>query len=202
LAVVFRGLASAVVALGALAPALPLASGPVHQNFYQWGPGISAAPVPASWEHVDRLEEVLISHGVPVVYRDSCPEGLEGLYDPRQNEIMMCRNTMPHRSENYWNTLAHESVHVMQVCRNASPLSVGLDEIQEAMLSSTPQREKLYILTAYPPEQRLYELEARWVANTFAPDAVTDLLADSCTASASRPATQALLPSLLDSSGV
>ena len=66
---VFRGLAAAVVALGAFAPALPLASGPAHQNYYQWGPGISAAPVTASWGQVDRLEEVLISHGVPVVYR-------------------------------------------------------------------------------------------------------------------------------------
>ena len=90
---------------GAFVPALPLAGGPAHQNYYQWGPGISAAPVTASWGQVERLEEVLISHGVPVVYRDSCPEGLEGLI--RVERILMCRNTMPYRSENYWNTLAH-----------------------------------------------------------------------------------------------
>jgi hypothetical protein len=104
---------------------------------------------------------------------------------------------MPDRSANYWNTLAHESVHVMQVCRNASPLSMGLKGIQREMLDDTPQQEKMYILSAYPPEQRLFELEARWVANNFEPPAVINLLKDSCMAAANRPATRSLLPALL-----
>ena len=199
---VVRATLATLAVLGACCVApLPLEGALGQRAYHQWGPGVSAAPVPAGWHHVEGLEVVLTSHGVPVVYRDNCPDGLEGLYDPRGNQVLMCRNTMPNTPENYWNTLAHESVHVMQVCRDASPLSVGLERVQAKMLEGTPEREKLYIISAYPPEQRLYELEARWVANTFDPDAVIRLLDDSCTASASRPTTQALLSTLLASAG-
>ncbi|MDA7985379.1 MAG: hypothetical protein MPI81_00950 [Synechococcus sp. H1_metabat_bins_2.tsv.006] len=180
-----------------MASAVPVAQGTAREAFHQWGSQISAAPVPARWGQVQELEQVLAVQGVPVEYRDNCPAGLEGLYDPRLNKVLMCTNTMPDRSANYWNTLAHESVHVMQVCRNASPLSSGLKGIQREMLDATPQQEKMYILSAYPPEQRLFELEARWVANNFDPPAVINLLKDSCMAAANRPATHNLLPALL-----
>ena len=194
---VYRALAVSIAVVGALASAVPVAQGTAREAFHQWGPQISAAPVPARWGQVQQLEQVLAMQGVPVEYRDNCPAGLEGLYDPRQNKVLMCTNTMPDRSANYWNTLAHESVHVMQVCRNASPLSMGLKGIQREMLDDTPQQEKMYILSAYPPEQRLFELEARWVANNFEPPAVINLLKDSCMAAANRPATRSLLPALL-----
>ncbi|MEC8605344.1 MAG: hypothetical protein VYB57_01080 [Cyanobacteriota bacterium] len=194
---VFRALAASIAVFGALASAVPVAQGTAREAFHQWGSQISAAPVPARWGQVQELEQVLAVQGVPVEYRDNCPAGLEGLYDPRLNKVLMCTNTMPDRSANYWNTLAHESVHVMQVCRNASPLSSGLKGIQREMLEATPQQEKMYILSAYPPEQRLFELEARWVANNFDPPAVINLLKDSCMAAANRPATHHLLPALL-----
>ena len=78
----------------------------------------------------------------------------------------------------------------------------GLKGIQREMLEATPQQEKMYILSAYPPEQRLFELEARWVANNFDPPAVINLLKDSCMAAANRPATHNLLPALLSTANL
>jgi hypothetical protein len=153
------------------------------------------APVPASWNDVRRLEKALARRQVTVVYSDRCPKGLEGMYDHRVSRLLMCRNTMPNRPEHHWNTLAHEAVHVMQICRQAAPLSSGQEQIQAQLLAAMAPREKLHILAAYPPEQRLYELEARWVANTVPPAAVLELLERSC--GPVRPDTSQLLAPLL-----
>lgn len=174
---------------------------PIQGNFQQLGGGF-ATPVPASWEHLHQLEQRLAFHGVKVVHSNRCPKGLEGLYDHRIAQVLMCRNTMPAQPETHWNTLAHESVHVMQICREAAPLSKGLDQLQQKMLASTPAPEKLHILSSYPPEQRLYELEARWVANTFPPETVMALLDLSCGRPGRRQATHTLLPRLVQESGV
>lgn len=196
-----RALLASLIAAASLVPALPL-NGQSQSGIYrQWASGTDA-PVPASWDQVNQLQESLVAQGLRVVHSDSCPRGLEGLYDHRIGQVLMCNNTMPNRPENHWNTLAHESVHVMQICREGSPLSKGLMQLQQRMLSTTPVQEKLHILSSYPPEQRLYELEARWVANTFPPQAVLNLLQSSCANSAARPPTQTLLPTLLSTSGL
>jgi len=156
---------------------------------------LAEAPVRATWGDVRRLEQALARRQVAVVYSDRCPKGLEGMYDPRVSRLLMCRNTMPNLPESHWNTLAHEAVHVMQICRQAAPLSSGQEQIQARLLAAMAPREKLHILAAYPPEQRLYELEARWVANTVPPAAVMELLERSC--GAVRPDTSQLLAPLL-----
>ncbi len=142
--------------------------------------GAAPEPPPLGWEQVRRLERSLQLLGVNVLHSNRCARGLEGLYDHRITQVLLCENTMPNQPESHWNTLAHESVHVMQICRQALPLTRGLDQLQQKMLAATAPQEKLHILSAYPPEQRLYELEARWVANTMDPDAVIRLLERSC----------------------
>jgi hypothetical protein len=186
-----RALLALLVALMALGEGL---AKPIR--FHQMGSGF-AAPVPASWEHLQQLEFRLAFHGVKVVHSSRCPKGLEGLYDHRIGQVLMCKNTMPAQAEIHWNTLAHEAVHVMQICRQSAPLSKGLDQLQQKMLDSTPAPEKLHILSAYPPEQRLYELEARWVANTFPPETVMALLDLSCGRPGRRQPTHTLLPQLM-----
>jgi len=186
-----RALLVSFLAAASLGSALPL-----QGAFHQLSAGFPT-PVAASWLQLQELEQRLALHGVKVVHSNSCPKGLEGLYNHRIGQILMCKNTMPPQAETHWNTLAHESVHVMQICREAAPLSKGLDQLQQKMMASTPAQEKLHIFSAYPPDQRLYELEARWVANTFPPDTVMALLDLSCGRPGRRQPTHTLLPQLM-----
>ena len=65
---VFRALAVSIAVFGALASAVPVAQGTAREAFHQWGPQISAAPVPARWGQVQELEQVLALQGLSLIH--------------------------------------------------------------------------------------------------------------------------------------
>ena len=76
---------------------------------------LSAGPASArSWDAIDALRDRLTRAGVRVVQQDCSRRGLQGLYHPRSDSVVVCRS---HRTPaQVWDTLAHEATHRMQRC--------------------------------------------------------------------------------------
>jgi len=70
-----RALLVSFLAAASLGSALPL-----QGVFHQLSAGFPT-PVAASWLQLQELEQRLALHGVKVVHSNSCPKGLEGLYN-------------------------------------------------------------------------------------------------------------------------
>ena len=124
---------------------------------------VAAASVPVqarSWADVDALRWRLERNGVRVSQVD-CQRGLQGAYDSRRNNLVVCR---AHRTPGQvWNTLAHEAAHRMQDCAGGP---ISKPEFTRTMLN-TLQRyspEDVASLRAYPKRQHRSEIEARYTA--------------------------------------
>jgi hypothetical protein len=114
-----------------------------------------------SWQAIDQLRLVLQRAGVPVVQKDCGSRGLQGLYHPASDTIVVCR---VHRNPAaVWNTLAHEATHRMQACRGSA---ITDPRHHRAMAATLARRspEDLASLRLYPPQERIGELEARYTA--------------------------------------
>ena len=125
-------------------------------------PLIAAIPVrAASWEAIDVLRDRLTRAGVRVVQRDCSQRGLQGLYHPSSDTLVVCRS---HRSPaQVWDTLAHEATHRMQRCAGG-PISHS--KHHRAMYSALARSHPAEVrsLRVYPRRQQLSELEARYTA--------------------------------------
>ena len=124
---------------------------------------VAAASVPVqarSWADVDALRWRLERNRVRVSQVD-CQRGLQGAYDSRRNNLVVCR---AHRTPGQvWNTLAHEAAHRMQDCAGGP---ISKPEFTRTMLN-TLQRyspEDVASLRAYPKRQHRSEIEARYTA--------------------------------------
>ncbi|MFM7676726.1 MAG: hypothetical protein ACKO5F_14375 [Synechococcus sp.] len=114
-----------------------------------------------SWQAIDQLRQVLQRAGVPVVQRDCGSRGLQGLYHPSSDTIVVCR---VHRDPAaVWNTLAHEATHRMQACRGGAITDPRHHRAMAAALARRSPQD-LASLKMYPPQERIGELEARYTA--------------------------------------
>ena len=136
---------------------------PVRFLFWFGLLSVAAASVPVqarSWADVDALRWRLERNGVRVSQVD-CQRGLQGAYDSRRNNLVVCR---AHRTPGQvWNTLAHEAAHRMQDCAGGP---ISKPEFTRTMLN-TLQRyspEDVASLRAYPKRQHRSEIEARYTA--------------------------------------
>ena len=123
---------------------------------------LTASPALAvSWESIDVLRNRLTRAGVTVVQRNCSRRGLQGLYHPRSDTVVVCRT---HRSPaQVWDTLAHEATHRMQRCVGG-PISNRRHHraMYSALARSHPAEVRS--IRRYPRQQQLAELEARYTA--------------------------------------
>ncbi|MCP9839785.1 hypothetical protein KBY93_03940 [Synechococcus sp. J7-Johnson] len=139
---------------------------------------LAAAPAKAldHWRAFDILRDRLAANGVRVKQRDCGQRGLQGLYHPSSETIVVCR--VHSDPVAVWNTLAHEATHRMQVCRGGP---ITDPRHHRAMAATLANRAPLEwrSLQSYPPRERLSELEARYTAQ-LPPDQVIQLFDRYC----------------------
>ena len=141
------------------------------------GTANAQTPPAGSWQAIDSLREQLEARGVRVV-QDDCRRlpNVLGLYHSGSDRIVICRAHGDPAA--VWDTLAHEATHRMQACRGGSLTRPDLQPAMARTLART-HPEELASLRAYPPEQRLAELEARYTAK-LQPGQVLHLLQRYC----------------------
>ncbi len=136
---------------------------PVRCLFWFGLLSVAAASVPVqarSWADVDALRWRLERNGVRVSQVD-CQRGLQGAYDSRRNNLVVCR---AHRTPGQvWNTLAHEAAHRMQDCAGGP---ISKPEFTRTMLNTLRRYspDDVASLRAYPKQQHRSEIEARYTA--------------------------------------
>ncbi|WP_255477384.1 hypothetical protein [Synechococcus sp. BIOS-U3-1] len=114
-----------------------------------------------SWEAIDVLRNKLLQAGVRVVQKDCSQRGLQGLYHPSSDTLVVCRS---HRSpDQVWDTLAHEATHRMQRCAGGP---ISNQKHHRAMYSALARSHPAEVrsIRVYPRQQQLAELEARYTA--------------------------------------
>lgn len=138
---------------------------------------VAGSPVEArSWLAIDALRTRLSREGVRVVQRDCPQRGLQGLYHPHSDTLVVCRS---HRNAaQVWDTLAHEATHRMQQCAGGSITRRDQHRVMFAALNRSHPAE-IASLRAYPRAEQLAELEARYTAK-LPPDQVLQLFDRYC----------------------
>ena len=123
---------------------------------------MSAGPASSrSWDAIDALRDRLTRAGVRVVQQDCSRRGLQGLYHPRSDSVVVCRS---HRTPaQVWDTLAHEATHRMQRCAGGSITDRRHHRAMYAALSRS-HPDEVRSMRGYPRQQQLAELEARYTA--------------------------------------
>jgi len=113
------------------------------------------------------LFNALKESGVPVVngsdWEQCVPSEdtyLAGFYIPRFDVIVLCPNSP---APDLLGTLVHEAVHAVQDCRAGQDNSVLIHHATQDMINELPQSELDTINNLYPPEERLDEVEARYL---------------------------------------
>ena len=127
-----------------------------------WGASLTAEPAGAtSWDAIDALRDKLTQAGVRVVQQGCSRRGLQGLYHPSSDTLVVCR---AHRTPaEVWDTLAHEATHRMQRCVGG-PIT---DQRHHRAMYTALSRQhpgELRSIRVYPRQQQLAELEARYTA--------------------------------------
>lgn len=114
-----------------------------------------------SWEAIDALRGRLTRAGVRVVQQDCSRRGLQGLYHPRSDTLVVCRS---HQTPaQVWDTLAHEATHRMQTCAGG-PITDQRHHRSMAAALMRNHPSEFRSMRAYPRNQQLSELEARYTA--------------------------------------
>ena len=114
-----------------------------------------------SWEAIDALRGRLTRAGVRVVQQDCSRRGLQGLYHPRSDTLVVCRS---HQTPSQvWDTLAHEDTHRMQTCAGG-PITDQRHHRSMAAALMRNHPSEFRSMRAYPRNQQLAELEARYTA--------------------------------------
>ena len=114
-----------------------------------------------SWEAIYVLRNKLLQAGVRVVQKDCSQRGLQGLYHPSSDTLVVCRS---HRSpDQVWDTLAHEATHRMQRCAGGP---ISNQKHHRAMYSALARSHPAEVrsIRVYPRQHQLAELEARFTA--------------------------------------
>ncbi len=133
-------------------------------------PWVLLSPAPGhaqTWAAIDALRNKLTAHGVRVLQRDCSRRGLQGAYHPKSDTLIVCRN---HRNAaQVWNTLAHEATHRMQSCSGGS-ITHPEHHLMMSQVLRREARQEWRSIMAYPRNQHVAELEARYTARLPAHD--------------------------------
>ena len=121
------------------------------------------------------LYNALDAVNVPVIDGfdwDQCEPGeryyTAGFYVPAHNFIVLCTNT---EAPDILGTFTHEAVHAVQDCRAGLENELMYHGVQDHMVDALGGDELDLIRTAYPKDQWLDEVEARYFEQD--PQAVT-----------------------------
>jgi antirestriction protein ArdC len=125
------------------------------------------------------LVQALAAFGTRVVPAECKQEGLQGYYEPANDQIVLCTDSLTDADPaSVWDVLAHEATHKMQACVKGSlmpPTHVG--RMMRQLRATYP--ETLADLNAYASGQSRAELEARWM-ELQPPEFVIQLLVAAC----------------------
>lgn len=120
--------------------------------------------------------------GVPILQQECESSRTLGYYDLESNEMVLCANNLKDDHLEIELTLIHESWHVVQDCEDGlengsyQPVTMRAgDSTDLDLMASSLQRADLRTIEShYNPEDRPYEIEARYMENH--PDLVLQAL--------------------------
>ena len=143
------------------------------------GFGLQASPARAErLKSIALLAGLLRRAGTETLVARDCPKQLMGAFVFARNAVVLCANNLKDDPERVWETLAHESAHVMQHCRRQPIFErdrLGLD----FLLASHQSPELFKAVGQYHPRQHRTEIEARIVQGLPAEE-VMNLFRRSC----------------------
>ncbi|UPM49901.1 mitochondrial inner membrane protease ATP23 [Synechococcus sp. A10-1-5-1] len=127
------------------------------------GLGMQASPVWAErLKSIFLLRGLLLRAGTETLVARDCPQQLMGAFVFARNAVVLCANNLKDDPERVWETLAHESAHVMQHCRREPIFEsdrLGLD----FLVAHRRSPDLFKAVGQYHPSQHRSEIEARIV---------------------------------------
>tara|TARA_R100001082_G_scaffold308_1_gene138 strand:+ start:2008 stop:2529 length:522 start_codon:yes stop_codon:yes gene_type:complete len=134
----------------------------------------------ATWELVGKLVKKVEATGTKVIYKE-CSNGSAGEYTYGNNidQLVVCTDLTNMNSANHlWETIVHESTHVMQVCRGGPILPIHYNPrmIRELKLFAP---HYIDMLEDYDDSHRDLEIEAFWMELQL-PSSVFHLMDKNC----------------------
>ena len=119
----------------------------------------------ASWQDVKQLGELVKGTGTTITMKE-CKDNRAGSYQFQKDvidELTICTDNVDmNDADAVWETLVHESVHVMQACAGDNIVKL---EYQPRILRELKAHAPHYyqILSGYPAASKLRETEAFWM---------------------------------------
>lgn len=136
----------------------------------------------ASWKDINLLTELVAGTGTEVKV-DDCEDGIHGFYQYNKEKgidlLMICKNSVDMQDPDaVWETLVHESTHVMQACYGGP---ITKDTYLPRMLRELQTLAPHYyrILQQYPDGHKRLEVEAFWM-ELRAPQVSIDWIKNFC----------------------
>ena len=120
----------------------------------------------SSWKDVEKLSELVKGTGTTITTKE-CKDGRMGSYQYIKDtidELVICTDTVDMKDSNdVWETLVHESVHVMQACNNGEHI-VKLKYHPRILREIKAYAPHYYsTLEQYSAEHKVAETEAFWM---------------------------------------
>ena len=135
-------------------------------------PGLSSG----DWEIIRTLH----AHGIPVVAPSSCQPGLEGVYQVRENVLVLCPGS---HTGGIGDTLRHEAIHAAQDCSAGlenTTLSVLFREHNPFLKGGSDRLSEVITHHYHEPEHRPLEWEAFRLAADLSSEEVAALVQAYC----------------------
>jgi len=140
--------------------------------------GLGSAVFASTGEDIKQLKALLRSMGTSVVNKKCRDRNLWGFYELNPDRITICINGKNVDLDEYWETLAHESTHVMQGCTGGNVIDdsrIARVYRELRAINKTSFRD----VKGYATSQRRDEIEARWMELQLA-SYVLELLRKTC----------------------
>ena len=143
---------------------------------------IGLGPQPAAkattWDQIGSYLRLIQRAGIEAMVANDCPLGLFGAYHAGRHVLLMCGNNIPDDPAVVWEVLAHESAHVMQVCKggNLMPEALLAEEMEATIEKGA---DTFHELALYRSGRHHVEAEAR-VVQALPPQDVEALFIQHC----------------------
>tara|TARA_E500000178_G_scaffold44324_1_gene39574 strand:+ start:1718 stop:2209 length:492 start_codon:yes stop_codon:yes gene_type:complete len=131
-----------------------------------------------TWDQIGGYLRLIQSAGIEAMVANDCPLGLFGAYHAGRDVLLMCGNNIPDDPAVVWEVLAHESAHVMQVCKGGDlmPESLLAEEMEATIDKGA---DTFHELALYRSGRHHVEAEAR-VVQALPPQQVEALFIKHC----------------------
>lgn len=132
-------------------------------------PSTATGPVDTSLDA--QFYAALAQLAIPILHQDCESSKTLGYYNISSNEMVFCVNNLKDNPEEFELTLVHESWHVVQDCEDGlandgyEPVTLrhGDSTDLDLMASRLERADLRTIQNSYEPEDRPYEIEARYM---------------------------------------